>query len=148
MNHDSALNDLMAVPEYFQAYEAAKVLNREASFIAKLGQIVTPALPANGKGYRAAYSFQNLVEMRIVEEMVKFGVPRKRIVGYLTTLRESAMNVFDDTKEEAWIVVDGAWRWQIANTFAAIQLGWWAEAPDSLLAVSIGKIKKELKSRL
>lgn len=138
----------VAIPAYFQASEAATIMSRNPALIARLGQIVTPELPANGKGYRAAYSFRNLVEMRIVEEMVKFGVPRKRIAGYLATLRDSKMNVFDDTKEEAWIVIDGSWRWQIANTFAAVRLGWWAEEPDSLLAISIGKIKKELKERI
>ena len=148
MEHDSTLDSVMELPQYFQASEAATIMNRDAAFIARLGQIISPALPANGKGYRAAYSFQNLVEMRIVEEMVKFGVPRKRIAGYLTTIRDSKMNVFDDTQEEAWIIVDGSWRWQIANTFSAIQLGWWAEVPNYLLAVSIGKIKQELKARL
>lgn len=133
---------------YYQAHEVAKIMHRDTGIIARLGQIITPELAAGGKGYRAAYSFRNLVEMRIVEEMIKFGVPRKRIASYLKTLRDSTMDVFGETQEDAWIVIDGDWHWQIANTFAAIQLGWQATFPNSLLAISVGKIKKELSEKL
>ena len=133
--------------EYFQAHEVAKIMGREAELIARLGQIIAPEIAANGKGYRAAYSFRNLVEMRIVEEMIKFGVPRKRIASYLAILRTASINAFSDTHGDAWIIINGQGQWQIASTFAAIQLGW-RETPDSLLAISIGKIKKELNAKL
>lgn len=150
MNPDTTLHEIVtpSVPLYFQASEVAKIMGCESGWVARLGQIIAPEIAANGKGYRAAYSFRNLVEMRIVEEMIKFGVPRKRIASYLITLRASTINVFSDTQEEAWIVIDGEWRWQIANTFTAIRLGWQNHIPDSLLAISIGKIKKELKNQL
>ena len=132
---------------YMQAHEAAKVIERDASAVARLGQIITPELQANGKGYRAAYSFRNLVEMRIVEEMMKFGVPRKKIVSYLDTLRHSKMKWLDEKHTDGWIVIDGEWNWQFASDFSAIQLGWRNKQPHSFLAISIGKIRHELAER-
>lgn len=134
------------VRSFLQANEAAKVMDRTPETIARLGQIVPPERPAGGKGYRAAYSFRNLIEMRIVEEMVKFGVPRKKIALYVTQLRVS-MNRWLDGHDDGWMVIDGQWNWQITSNFDAIQLGWRNKKPDAFLAISIGKIKSELAEK-
>ncbi len=130
----------------FVAYEAAQMLDRTSEEIARLGQIVSPDEPANGKGFRAGYSFVNLVEMRIAEELTQFGVPRKHIQRYLTALRNSHMRWLEEDGAEmgAWLVISGE-KWAAGSTmdiaFETLQL---SGPIMSLVAIDAGKIKNQI----
>lgn len=128
----------------YVANEAAQLLDRTSEEIARLGQIVEPFEPALGKGYRALYSFVNLVEMRIAEELAQFGVPRKRIQKYLTALRTSYMRWLEEDGAEmgAWLIVSGDQRWAAGSTVEiAFQTLWRSGYFTSFVAVDVGKIK-------
>lgn len=127
------------------ASEAASVMGRDILATVRLGQIIEPEVEAGGKGYRAGYSFRNLIEMRVAEEMIKFGVPRKRIMSYLKIIKNALTSWM---KDDGWIVIDDTWEWQLTSDFSAIALGWKKREPTALLAIRVGKIKQELEDNL
>lgn len=96
----------------FKASEAAKLLERSAVDIARMGQVIVPTFPANGKGYRAYYTGTNLVEMRVGERLASFGIPQKRIQRFVEDLRKSRYQWLDlDVGRDGWVVLDDTGRW-------------------------------------
>ena len=139
MNHDSQ----------FLAWQAADLMERQPQEIARLGQLVEAEVPANGKGYRALYSFRNLVEMRIAEELGRFGVPQKRIQKYLSDLNNSHMRWLEENGLDGYIVLDRLSRWSAGTTLelAFEALGY--QIPVcSAVVINLGLIKKALRLRL
>ena len=133
----------------YVAHEAAELLDRTSEEIARLGQITGAEVPADGKGYRAFYSFANLVEMRITEELTQFGVPRKHIQRYLTALRNSHMRWLEEDGAElgAWLVIGGE-KWAAGSTMT-IALGTLQLSGPivSFVAIDAGAIKQAILRR-
>lgn len=130
----------------YLAHEAAKMMGRDPQEIARLGQIVPPERPAGGKGFRAFYSFSNLVQMRVAEEMARFGVPRKRISSYLFDLNHSFLRWFQEDGQDGWVIIGDSGKWAVVTSFDILsndQL-----QSSALLSVNIGKIKSEIRKNL
>ena len=130
----------------FLAHQAAHVANRNVREIARLGQIVAPERPAGGKGFRARYSFSNLVQMRIAEEMARFGVPRKRIGVYLSDLRYSFLRWLEVDGSDGWIIVSDNGQWSVVTSFEILRED--QLESSALLSINIGKIKTEMRNNL
>lgn len=114
--------------------------------VARAGQVITPEVPANGKGYRSLYSFQNLVEIRIVEQLGKFGVPQKRIQRYIEDLRHSKGRWLCNEGADGFVVLDNLWRWGCGSTLElALEPLAESVSPISLIAINLGAIKRSLR---
>lgn len=98
------------------ASQAAKVMGIPSSEIARLGQIITPSIPAQGKGHRALYDFRNLIEMKIVLLLSIFNVPHKNIHFLLEKLRNSHFQWLDEEGRDGWIVLDTNGQWSAGTT--------------------------------
>lgn len=100
----------------FTANEVAQVLKWPPQQVARLGQSVRTASAPLGKGHRAQYSLRNIIELQIIEELMRFGVPHKRILYYLQSLAKSKA-ALDWLLDEAgcWIVCDGDSQWSVGE---------------------------------
>lgn len=134
----------------FKASEAAKLLERSPVDIARLGQVVVPAFPANGKGYRAYYSGTNLVEMRVMEHLSSFGIPQKRIQKFIEDLRESRYQWLDlDVGRDGWVILDDSGRWSggqsVGDALAALEM----KMPVvSAVMIDLRPIKKSIRDNI
>ena len=133
----------------FIAGEAAKVMEREPAAVARLGQIVTPEQPAHGRGYRAGYSFRNLVEMRLAEEFSRLGVSQKRIQRALVALRHSHGRWLEKDGADGYVLLDSLGRWSAGATFdLALYPLTRTIAVASVIAVNLALVKTALRHRL
>ena len=111
-----------------------------------MGQYIIPDSEANGKGHHFSYSFRNLVEMRLQEELGRFGVPQKRIQKYIADLKGSRGQWLEESGQDGWVILDGAFRWAAGNDLGdAIKNLTHAMNVTSLIAVDVGKIKQALR---
>lgn len=120
--------------------------------IAKMGQIITPHREANGRGYRAAYSFRNMVEMRIVEELSFYGIPQKKIQRYIQNFgKETKIDWLVDLQTNIWLAIDGWGHWAIGNDLEDVMdilsLGGRDKTLSSVV-VDVGKIKQDIRNGL
>lgn len=137
-NHDSG----------FFASQAAKLINRSPVEVSRLGQLITPDGPANGKGHRSLYSFRNLVEMVVAEEMIRFGVPQKKIQKYLRELRSSRGRWLESGTREDWIILDQLWRWGAGNTLDVAIRSLVNPEATAIVAINVGTIRESIKERI
>lgn len=132
--------------EYYQAGEAAELINLTSADVAKLGQIITPDVPADGKGYRSLYSFRNLVEMRLGEELSRIGISWKRINKYIEELRKSYCRWLDEYGRDGWLVLDGTWKWGAGDTLEmAMYSIFKGSVASMIIAVNIKVIKDGIR---
>ena len=129
---------------YF-AHEAAKILNVSPEHVARLGQIIEPDYPAGGKGFRAQYSFRNLVEMRIAEEMAAFSIPRKRINLYLREINHSLLRWLEVDGNDGWLII-GKENWSVVTSFEALSPNQLNEF--YLFSINLIRIKNNIRQRL
>ena|SRR5260221_496590 len=132
---------------YLLASQAAKVMNIPASEIARLGQVITPSVPAEGKGHRSLYDFRNLIEMKIVIILSAFNVPQKTIRHFLANLRGSRFQWLDEQGRDGWIVLDTQGRWSAGETLTdAIA----AMLPpiDAIVSIDLIPVKQFFRERL
>lgn len=134
----------------FKASEAAKIMDWEPEAVARVGQYIDPDVPANGKGYRALYSFRNLVEMRLSDYLARFGVPQKRIQKYVIDLRKSQLGWLEENgPDDGYLVLDNLWRWAAGSTVEEIIANLSLKiSPVGMIVVNIGAIKRALKMSL
>lgn len=134
--------------EYFTAGDAAKLIETTPEEVAYLGQIITPEVPATGSGYKSFYSFRNLVEMRLGEELSNLGVPWKRIYKYVDALRESRGQWLENIGLDGWLVLDSVWKWGVGtNVETAIASLSGLRSVSAFIAVDIGRIKQGIRRR-
>lgn len=136
----------------YSAGQVAKILEKDSMHVAKMGQLITPLREANGRGYRAAYSFRNMVEMKIMEELVHFGVPQKRIQKTINSFGHSTnIDWLNDSQMQIWLVMNGWGKWAIGNNLLdamnILELGG-CEETKAAIVVDIGKIKQFIKKNL
>ena len=118
--------------------------------IARLGQIIVPEYPANGKGYRAYYTGTNLVEMRVTEHLASFGIPQKRIQRFIEDLRKSRYQWLDlDIGRDGWVVLDSTGRWSggqsVAEALTALEI----KLPVvSAVMIDLRPIKKAIRDNI
>lgn len=137
MNQDTA---------YYQAGEAAELINSTSADVAKLGQIITPDVPADGRGYRSLYSFRNLVEMRLGEELSRIGISWKRINKYIEELRRSYCRWLEEDGRDGWLVLDGAWKWGAGDTLDMAMYSIFGDSKASMIiAVNLKMIKDGIR---
>lgn len=139
LNHDKG----------YTAGESAVLIERAPAYIARMGQIVTPELPANGKGYRSYYSFRNLIEMQLAEELAGFGVPQKKVQHCITALRHSRCKWLEENGEDGWLVIDRLWRWGAGTTVEIALRSLSIPSPiPSFLTVNILTMKQKLRDKI
>lgn len=132
----------------FQASQAAQIMGRESITVARLGQVIAPERPAYGKGHRAGYSFRNLVEMRLAEELARFGVPQKRTQHYIESLRRSWGKWLEEDGSAGWVVLDDQ-EWGAGSTVdMALQTLERSRPVGAFLAVDLRKIKESLRANM
>lgn len=133
---------------HYQAKDAAELLSSTSADIARLGQIITPDMPADGRGYRSLYSFQNLVEMRLGSELAHLGIPWKRITKYIEALRKSHGRWLEKDGLDGWLVLDRFWQWGAGTELdIAMDIVFKDRPRDLVVAVNIGMIKQGIRSK-
>ena len=133
----------------YKAAEAAKLIERTSVDVARLGQIVTPEIPANGKGYRAFYSFRNLVEMRLAEELGKFGIPQKRIERMIEELRKTKCRWLDLDGRDGVVILDRNWKFAAGDTIDLALRSISVNIPvTSAMIVDLGIIKRAIRRNM
>jgi len=136
----------------YNAGQVARILQKDSMAIAKMGQLITPHREANGRGYRAAYSFRNMVEMKILEELSYYGVPQKKIQKYIHNFGKATnIDWLVDPQTNIWLVITGWGKWAIGNNLddamGIVSLGQ-HEMAISAIVVNIGKIKQDVRAGL
>lgn len=128
--------------DLLQASDVGAFLARDGQYAARLAQLIEPAYPAHGKGHRAGYSFQNLVELVVIDRLIGLGVPHKRIQEYLTSLRHSHGQWLADNEVHGWIVLTHDWRWGAGTSLeiALRQVSRHTPA-DTAIVIDVGSIK-------
>jgi len=135
--------------EYYQARDAAKFMESTSSEVAKLGQVITPEIPADGKGYRSLYSFRNMVEMRLGDHLARMGVSWKRVGKYISDLRVSNKRWLDSDGLDGWLVLDSSWNWGAGTTLdIAVYSVFKGRHTDVFIAVDVGMIKDAIRSAI
>lgn len=131
----------------FKAKEVARITGRAPLTIAHIGQLIEAEVPGNGKGNHSLYSFRNLVEVRLVEYLGKFGIPQKRIQKYIEDLRKSNARWLEEYGADGWIVLDNLWRWGAGETIqdAISALKVTGLTPIGLISINLGAIKRSLR---
>lgn len=133
----------------FLAHQVARLLDTKVDHVAQIGQVITPAIPAQGRGRRSLYSFQNCIEIALYEVLNKFGVPRKFIKGHIENLRQSKFHWLDEGGESGWVVLDNSWRWSAGPTpdscLVTLRQSY---ASMGIIAVDVGSMKVSLRQRI
>ena len=132
---------------YLLASQAAKVMNIAPSEIARLGQVITPSIPAEGKGHRSLYDFRNLIEMKIVIILSEFNVPQKTIRNFLQNLRNSRFQWLDELGRDGWIVLDTAGRWSAGETLVDAMAALMPPI-EAVVAIDLVPVKQFFRDRL
>ena len=133
---------------FFQAKDAARLISSSSSEVARLGQVIIPDIPSTGRGYRSLYSFRNLVEMRLGEELAHFGVSWKKISRYIDALRKSHGRWLDNDGLDGWLVLDRVWEWGAGTTLETAMDAVFKNRPqDVVIAVNVAIIKRGIRSR-
>lgn len=141
MNQDTEL-------QHYEAKDAAALISSTSSDVARLGQIITPDIPADGRGYKSLYSFKNLVEMRLGSELAHLGIPWKRISKYIEALRKSHGRWLEKDGLDGWLVLDRFWQWGAGTSLDAAMDALFKDRPRGLvIAIDIGMIKRGIRSR-
>lgn len=135
MNQDTA----------YTAGEAAKLIGSNSDDVARLGQIITPDAPANGRGYKSLYSFRNLVELRLGQQLGHFGVSWKRIAKYIDSLRKSRGKWLEEDGLDGWLVLDEFWRWGAGTTLETATASLNKIPVTAMVAINVGAIKRGIK---
>jgi hypothetical protein len=137
----------MSFPHLLLASQAAQIIGLPSAEVARLGQIISPHLPARGKGHRALYNFRNLLEMRIVLILSTFGVPQKMIRQFLQNLRNSLLGWTDEHGSEGWIVLGTNGEWSASNSLneAANKV---SQDCDALVAIDLRPIRGAIRKNL
>lgn len=134
--------------EYYQAKDAARLISSTPSDVARLGQVISPDIPADGRGYRSFYSFRNLVEMRLGEELVSIGISWKRISKYIEALRKSHGRWLEEDGLDGWLVLDRLWQWGAGTTLEMAMDAVFQDHPRTLaIAVNVGLIKQAIRRK-
>lgn len=134
---------------YYQAKNAAELISSTPKEVARLGQILTPEIPADGSGHRSLYSFRNLVEMRLSDKLARMGVSWKRISRYIDALRASYGRWLDKDGFNGWIVLDSSWNWGAGTTLdMAVYTVFKGRPQDIFIAVDIGMIKQAIRAAM
>lgn len=140
MNQDTELS--------FQARDAARLMSSTPSDVARLGQIITPDFPADGRGYRSLYSFRNLVEMELGNELSHLGISWKKIAKYIEALRKSHGRWLEEDGLDGWLVLDRFWKWGAGTTLEMAMGAVFKNRPhDLVIAANIGMIKRAIRRR-
>lgn len=129
----------------YSAGDVAKILNWHSAQVAKLGQIIKPSEEPIGRGHRAGYSFRNIVEIRIADELIRFGVPQKRIAYYLRSLSRSKAE-FDwlaNSSDGMWAALDGTRQWAVGMTLDGVLSSLnHVRQVDAAIFINLGSIKE------
>ena len=134
--------------EYYQAKDAARLISSTPSDVARLGQVISPDIPADGRGYRSFYSFRNLVEMRLGEELVSIGISWKRISKYIEALRKSHGRWLEEDGLDGWLVLDRLWQWGAGTTLEMAMDAVFQDHQRTLaIAVNVGLIKQAIRRK-
>ena len=134
--------------EYYQAKDAARLISSTPSDVARLGQVISPDIPADGRGYRSFYSFRNLVEMRLGEELVSIGISWKRISKYIEALRKSHGRWLEEDGLDGWLVLDRLWQWGAGTTLEMAMDAVFQDHPRTLaIAVNVGLSKQAIRRK-
>lgn len=135
--------------KYFTAGCVAELITSTPLEVARMGQVIIPDVPSDGRGYKSMYSFRNMVEMRLGEELSNIGVPWKRIYKYIEELRKSHGRWLEEDGLDGWLVLDRFWKWGAGTTLdMAIISVFKDRSQDVLVAVNVGMIKRALRSRM
>lgn len=133
----------------FRAGDAARLLGIPSARVAQMGQYLIPDNEANGKGHHFEYSFRNLVEMRLQEELGRFGVPQKRIQKYIEDLRASKWQWLDYNGQDGIVILDSVYRWAAGSTVEeALKNLSHTMTVTSFIAVDVGLIKQAIRTRM
>jgi hypothetical protein len=128
--------------DLLQAADVGAFFERDGQYAARLAQLIEPAYPAHGKGYRAGYSFQNLIEMVVIDRLIGLRVPHKRIQEYLLSLRQSHGQWLADNDVGGWIVLTHDWRWGAGTSLdIAMRSVAHSAGVDTAIVIHIGAIK-------
>ena len=123
----------------YRASQVATILKCPVEFVSRLGQVILPDDPAFGKGYRIGYSFRNILEVCIAEQLIAFGVPRKKIQFYLNGLRRAHNRWLEIDGPNGWVVLDSELRWAAGMTLeGAISM---LPEANACIVIDIGKMK-------
>lgn len=133
---------------HYTAKDAAGIMLSTPSEVARMGQVISPDVPANGKGYRSLYSFRNLVEMMLGNELAHLGVSWKRICKYIEAMRKSHGRWLEKDGLDGWLVLDRFWRWGAGTTLEMAMEAVFKDRPhDLVIAINVGMIKRALRHR-
>lgn len=131
--------------EFYQAKDAAGLISSTPKEVARLGQILTPEVPADGSGHRSLYSFRNLVEMRLSDRLARMGVSWKRISRYIDALRTSYGRWLEKDGFNGWLILNSSWNWGAGTTLDLAMYSVFKGNPqDVLIAVDVGLIKQAI----
>lgn len=134
---------------YFTAGDVAGLITSTPLEVARMGQVIIADVPSDGRGYKAMYSFRNMVEMRLGEELSNIGVQWKRIYKYIEELRRSHGRWLEEDGLDGWLVLDRFWKWGAGTTLDMAIISVFKDRPqDILVAVNVGMIKRALRSRI
>ena len=118
----------------------------ESTEVARLGQVIEPIGPANGRGHKATYSFRNLVEMQMFKRLNEFGIPWKQIQHYIEKLRQSSCHWLEEDGLDGWILADCEWRWAVGNTLdSANEAFSRLHSAQAFVAINLGAIKQTFR---
>lgn len=132
----------------FQAKDAARLISSTSSDVARLGQIITPDFPSDGRGHKSFYSFRNLVEMELGGELGHLGISWKKIGKYIEALRKSHGRWLEKDGLDGWLVLDRFWKWGAGTTLEMAMEAVFKDRPrDSVIAINVGMIKKAIRRR-
>lgn len=134
---------------YFTARDVAGLITSTPLEVARMGQVIIPDVPSDGRGYKSLYSFRNMVEMRLGEELSNIGVAWKRIYKYIEELRRSHGRWLEQDGLDGWLVLDRFWKWGAGTTLdMAIDSVFKDRPQDVIVAVNVGMIKRALRNRM
>ena len=133
----------------YLARDVAAILEKPAAYVAQVGQVIQPHQPAHGRGYRAEYSFKNIVEIALYDTLNKFGVPRKFIKEHLINLGKSRYRWLEHDGKDGWVLLDSEWRWSAGHTPNHTIVNLDQSSPvTAAIVVDLGRIKNTIRQKL
>ena len=117
--------------------------------IARLGQVITPDVPAAGKGYRALYSERNLIEMRLVQTLGHFGIPQKRTQRFIEALRTSHHQWLDLDGKDGYVLLTDQFEWGAGETMELALMSLSKHGtPTGFVAINLAKMKRAIRRNI
>lgn len=133
----------------FSAKQVATILECKSEEVAQIGQIIIPAFPGKGKGYKSSYSFKNIVEFQIYRLLNGFGVPRKRIKDYIIGLSNTKFPWLENNESGGWATLSDQWTWSVGSTpNDAISITMHSHLVSAAISIDLGHIKRTITERI